>query len=40
LNVKPGLSGRVYLDPAGEKIAGGKIRARKVKAAEAYKLYG
>ena len=40
LNVKPGLSGRVYIDPAGEKIAGGNIRARKVKAAEAYKLYG
>lgn len=40
LNVKPGLSGRIYIDPAGEKIAGGKIRARKIKSAEAYKLYG
>ena len=40
LNVKPGLTGRVYLDPNGEKLAGGKIRARKIKSSEAYKLYG
>ena len=40
LNVKPGVSGRVYLDPIGEQLADGNIRARKIRAAEAYKLYG
>ncbi len=33
-------SGRVYLDPNGEKLSDGRIRARKLKSAEAYKLYG
>ena len=41
LNVVEGKSsGRVYLDPNGEPISGGRIRARKIRAAEAYKLYG
>lgn len=41
LNVVEGRrSGRRYVDPAGEKLSGGRIRARKIGAAEAYKLYG
>jgi hypothetical protein len=30
----------VYIDPNGEKLADGKIKARKVGAQEVYKLYG
>lgn len=33
-------TGRVYLDPNGEKLAEGRIRARRVSAGEVYKLYG
>lgn len=33
-------TGRVYIDPEGEKIAGGLIRARRIGFAEANKLYG
>ena len=33
-------SGRVYVDPNGEKISGGNLRVRKIGASEAYKLYG
>lgn len=41
LNVVAGKSsGRVYIDPRGESISGGRIRARKLRASEAYKLYG
>jgi hypothetical protein len=42
MNVDPAKknTGRVYLDPNGEKLAGGKIRARRVSAGEVYKLYG
>lgn len=42
LNVDPGLrrSGRVYIDPDGEKLAGGALRCRRIKHTEAYKLYG
>jgi hypothetical protein len=41
INVVAGKpSGRVYMDPNGEAISGGRIRARKIKSAEAYKLYG
>ncbi len=41
LNVVAGKrTGRVYMDPNGEPISGGRIRARKIKSAEAYKLYG
>ena len=41
MNVEQGrLSGRVYVDPDGEKLSDGRIRARRIGAAEAYKLYG
>jgi len=42
LNVDPQSkrSGRVYVDPNGEKISEGRIRARRVSAKEAYDLYG
>jgi hypothetical protein len=41
LNVVEGKkTGRVYLDPKGEELSDGRIRARKLKSAEAYKLYG
>ena len=41
MNVVEGRrSGRIYLDPNGEKLSDGRIRARKLGAAEAYKLYG
>ena len=33
-------TGRVYVDPEGEKIAGGLIRARRIGYKEANKLYG
>jgi hypothetical protein len=33
-------TGRVYLDPSGEKLAGGLIRARRLDYEEAHKLYG
>ncbi|MDX1948017.1 MAG: hypothetical protein SFU86_21640 [Pirellulaceae bacterium] len=33
-------TGRVYLDPNGEQLAGGKIRARRISSGEVYKLYG
>ena len=33
-------SGRVYIDPNGEKLSDGRIRARKLKTSEAYELYG
>jgi hypothetical protein len=43
LGVSPGLgkrTGRVYVDPAGERIEGGRIRARLVDEAEVDRLYG
>ena len=40
MNVKPGRTGRVYIDPNGEKLAGNRIRARKVDHAEVNRLYG
>jgi hypothetical protein len=43
LNVDPKSgkrTGRVYNDPTGEKLAGNKIRARRIKEDEAVKLYG
>ncbi len=40
LSVQPGKTGRVYIDPAGEKISEGRIRARKIDHAQANKLYG
>jgi hypothetical protein len=33
-------TGRVYVDPNGEKLAGNMIRARRIKEDEAVKLYG
>ena len=39
-NDKKLRTGRVYLDPKGEKMAGGLIRARRISYKEAYKLYG
>ncbi len=33
-------NGRIYVDPNGEQLSGGRIRARKLKTAEAFKLYG
>lgn len=33
-------SGRVYIDPQGEKLSDGRVRARKIGADEVYKLYG
>jgi hypothetical protein len=33
-------TGRVYIDPGGEKLEGNRIRAKRVTSAEVYKLYG
>lgn len=42
MNVDPEIknTGRVYIDPAGEKLSDDRIRARRVSAGEVYKLYG
>jgi len=40
LSVKPGRAGRVYVDPAGEKLAGEKLKCRVINHEEANKLYG
>ena len=42
LNVDPDIkkTGRVYIDPDGEKLSGGRIKANKIKAAEAFKRFG
>jgi hypothetical protein len=43
LNVNPGSekrTGRVYLDPDGEKLKDGLVRARRINHEEAHKLYG
>lgn len=42
LNVDPEIkrSGRVYIDPFGEKLAGGRIKAEKLKSAEAFRRFG
>jgi hypothetical protein len=40
LSVKPGRTGRVYIDPAGEKISGERLRCRKINHVEADTLYG
>lgn len=34
------LSSRVYVDPAGEKVQGGLIRAKKISSTEAHRKYG
>ena len=42
LNVDPEVKkrGRVYVDPDGEELSDNRIRAEKIKTAEAYKRYG
>ena len=42
LNVDPKItrSGRVYIDPEGEKLSGGRIKAKRLQAAEAYRRFG
>lgn len=40
MGITPGRSGRVYIDPQGEQLANGRIKARKLGAQEVYKLYG
>lgn len=42
LNVDPKIkkTGRVYIDPHGEKLSGGRIMAEKLRAADAFKRYG
>lgn len=40
MSIKPGATGRVYIDPEGEKLSGDRIKARKINHAEANKLYG
>jgi hypothetical protein len=42
MNVDPDIknTGRVYIDPAGEKLSDNRIRAKRVTPAEVYKLYG
>jgi len=40
MSVKPGRTGRVYIDPNGEKLAGGRIKAKKIDHAQANTLYG
>jgi hypothetical protein len=33
-------SGRLYLDPDGEKLAGGRVKAPKMSSADCHKKYG
>jgi hypothetical protein len=40
LSVKPGRTGRVYIDPNGETLSGERIRCRKINHKEAETLYG
>lgn len=40
MSVKPGRTGRVYIDPDGEKLSGGRIKARKINHEESNRLYG
>ena len=42
MNVDPAKkeNGRVYIDPNGEKLSEGRIRARRISAGEVFKLYG
>jgi hypothetical protein len=37
-NTEP--TGRIYLDPNGEKLKGGLIRAKRIESDDAHKLYG
>jgi hypothetical protein len=36
----PNVPGRIYVDPAGEKVSGGLIKAPKVTSGKAHQLYG
>lgn len=40
MSVKPGRTGRVYIDPNGEKISDQRLRCRRIDHAEANLLYG
>lgn len=40
MSVKPGRTGRVYVDPNGEKLSDGRIRAPRIKVEDAYKRFG
>ena len=40
MSVKPGRSGRVYIDPAGEQLSGERLKCRIINHEEANKLYG
>ncbi|MCA9068651.1 MAG: hypothetical protein KDA84_07000 [Planctomycetaceae bacterium] len=42
LNVDPNInkSGRVYIDPMGEKLSDGRIKAKKLRAKDAFAKYG
>jgi hypothetical protein len=42
LNVDPAIkrSGRVYIDPHGEQLAGGRIKADKLRSADAFRRFG
>ncbi len=40
MSVKPGRTGRVYIDPNGEKISGDRVRCRRINHGEAESMYG
>jgi hypothetical protein len=43
MNVNPESkqrTGRIYIDPAGEKLSEGRIKARRIGSDEVLKLYG
>jgi hypothetical protein len=40
MSVKPGRTGRVYIDPQGEKLSDGRIRAKRLTHEDAYRQFG
>jgi len=40
MSVRPGKTGRVYIDPDGEKLSDGRIRAKRLKTEDAYRMFG
>jgi hypothetical protein len=40
LSVNPGRTGRVYIDPDGEKLPGGRVKAKRISTKEAYAKFG
>jgi hypothetical protein len=40
MSVRPGKTGRVYVDPEGEKLSDGRIRAKRLKSEDAYRRFG